>query len=174
MKIQMVEYQIHWATWFDDEKRLLMGRLNAPGLVIEHIGSTSVPQLSAKPIIDLMIGVKDFSIADQLVPAIVLLDYHYIHEYEKYLPDRRYFEKRNDQGDTHHIHLVEIGSDFWNRLLLFRDYLRVNAQARLEYEKIKKALALLEWKDVNEYATAKTDFVRKTEQEAKAFFNQTG
>jgi GrpB-like predicted nucleotidyltransferase (UPF0157 family) len=170
MKIEIVEYRQEWAQLFQKEKTALDAALRPAKVVIEHVGSTAVPGLAAKPIIDIMIGLVDFSIANSLVPPIIALGYDYIAEYEAVMPERRYFQKNMDKKRTHHIHLVEIGSEFWDRLLLFRDYLCMNASAMQEYAKLKKSLATREWQDMNEYAYAKTAFVKDMEKRAAIAF----
>src|ERR1044072_9524664 len=173
MKVSLVDYNESWAEIFAEEQALLAGVLTDTKAQIEHIGSTAVVGLSAKPVIDIMIGIEDFSLADSLVPKIVAADYDYIKAFETEMPYRRYFTRRVDGDDTHHIHMVAIGSEFWLRLLLFRDYLREHKNVRDEYANLKSELAKLEWPDVDDYAEAKTAFIRRTEKAAEAFFQQT-
>lgn len=173
MKIEMVDYRPEWAQLFEQEKAVLYGVLVQAKAVIEHIGSTSVPGLAAKPIIDIMIGLADFTIANSLVPSITALGYDYIAEYEEIMPYRRYFQKLNQKQHTHHIHMVGIGGEFWNRLLLFRDYLRTHDGAVKEYANLKNSLATREWRDMNEYAYAKTEFIKYMEKLAEEAAKET-
>lgn len=170
MKVTIVEYDEAWAQLFAAEKAMLQQVVGDPAVEIEHMGSTSVAGLAAKPVIDILIGLGDFSMADSLVPKIAATGYEYIKEFEVEMPYRRYFTKPHRGADTHHIHMVAMGSEFWTKMLLFRDYLRVNSHARVAYANLKKDLAKLEWKDVDEYATAKTAFIRQTEKAAEEFF----
>jgi GrpB-like predicted nucleotidyltransferase (UPF0157 family) len=167
MKVTVVEYSSTWQKLFEEEKALLKNALERSGAVIEHIGSTSVIGLAAKPVIDIMIGLPDFSIADSLVTKIVTLGYEYIAKYEDVMPYRRYFKKRQQDATTHHIHMVEAGSEFWERHLLFRNYLRENPDTAEEYAVLKKALAEREWQKGNQYADAKTEFIKKIEYKAR-------
>lgn len=167
MKVSIVEYRPQWREAFDDEKRLIQAGLGEVSAKIEHIGSTAVDGLAAKPIIDILIGLPDFSIADQLVPIIKSLGYEYFKKYEDEMPYRRYFAKNSDEMRTHQIHMVEFNSEFWVRHLLFRDYLRQNPEIMNEYAALKKQLAEREWVDVNEYADAKTEFIKYIENKAK-------
>lgn len=167
MKISVVEYRPQWRKMFEEEKQLLQAVLSEDSTQVEHIGSTSVEGLAAKPIIDIMIGLPDFSAADQLVPLIEALGYLYFKKYEDEMPFRRYFARDIDGVRTHQIHMVEIGSEFWERHLLFRDYLRQNSETANEYAVLKKQLAESEWEDVNEYADAKTKFIKGIEIKAK-------
>ena len=167
MKVSIVEYRPQWREMFKEEKQLLQAILGEVSAKIEHIGSTAVNGLAAKPIIDIMIGLPDFSVADKLVPVIETLGYEYIKKYEDEMPFRRYFAKNLNGIRTHQIHMVEIGSEFWERHLLFRDYLRQNPEMVNKYAALKKQLAEREWEDVNEYADAKSEFIRSIENKAK-------
>lgn len=167
MKVTVVEYRPEWRKMFDDEKRIIQTALGDVPAQIEHIGSTAVAGLAAKPIIDLMVGLEDFSIADSVVPKIEALGYEYIQKYEAVMPFRRFFIKEQDGRRTHQIHMVGISSEFWERHVLFRDYLRQNPNVAEQYASLKKELAGREWEDVNEYADAKTEFIREIENKAR-------
>ena len=157
-------YNANWPSLYEQEKEILMTVGGKWIEAIEHIGSTSIPNIYAKPVIDIMMGLKNLSIADQhLVQLIQQLGYDYIAEYEKQMPYRRYFQKINGEGGhTHHIHLVETGTEFWNRHIAFRDYLRNHSDIAKEYEALKLSLAP-KFTDTNAYASAKTDFIKRVE-----------
>ncbi|MDT5121436.1 MAG: hypothetical protein QOC96_918 [Acidobacteriota bacterium] len=167
MKVTIIEYRPEWQKMFEDEKKFLQTALGEVSAQIEHIGSTAVAGLAAKPVIDLMVGLEDFSTADNFVPKIEALAYEYLKKYEAVMPFRRFFVKEQDGRRTHQIHLVAIGSEFWERLILFRDYLRQHHGVAAKYASLKKQLAAREWADVNEYAEAKTEFIREIENEAR-------
>lgn len=167
MKVTIVEYSQQWPKLFEQERNLLLSTLGEPVARIEHIGSTSVPRLASKPIIDIMVGLNDFDIADSLVPGVKELGYTYIPKYEDVMPDRRFFRKLQHNNVTHHVHMVKIDSTFWERHLLFRDYLRANPQVAVEYALLKKELALRDWNDSNDFAEAKTQFIKKVEEQAR-------
>ncbi len=124
--------------------------------------------LAAKPIIDIMIGLTDFSLADLMVPEVESLGYEYMSQWENEMPYRRFFKKENAGIRTHQIHMVTIGSEFWNRHLAFRDYLRTHQSVAEEYATLKRQLAKQEWQDMNDYAGAKTDFIQSVEAEASS------
>ena len=134
--------------------------------VVEHIGSTSVPGLAAKPIIDMMVGITDFTQADALVPGVQSLGYEYVSQFEVEMPFRRYFRKDNEGVRTHQIHLVALNSEFWNRHLAFREYLKTHPDVAAEYAALKRQLAEQDWQDVNDYADAKTEFIQSVEARA--------
>ncbi len=163
----MVEYNCDWPKQFEKEKNLLLRALRNTTIEIEHIGSTSVESLVAKPIIDIMVGLHDFSYLDSFIPKIVNLGYIYFSQFEDVLPNRRFFKKFANGKITHHIHMVEVNSDFWKRHLLFRDYLRRNPETKEDYATLKKELAKQDWKESNDFSDAKTEFIRTVEQQAK-------
>jgi GrpB-like predicted nucleotidyltransferase (UPF0157 family) len=167
MKVSVVEYCPQWREMFEEEKQLLQTVLGEGSSEIEHIGSTAVNRLAAKPVIDIMIGLPDFTVADELVPKIETLSYEYFKKYEDEMPFRRYFAKNSHGIRTHQIHMVAVGSEFWERHLLFRDYLQQNPEIANDYAALKKQLAKREWADVNEYADAKSEFITGIENKAK-------
>jgi len=161
-KIIVVDSDPSWPLLFEEEKVALQ-RLLPPTVIIEHIGSTAVANLAAKPVIDIMIGVPSLQLADQhYLELIKSLGYTYVPEYEAQTPDRRYFRKKNDGIATHHIHLVEHNGPWWKRHIQFRNYLRAHPRAVQEYGDLKKNLAP-KFSDTNEYAKAKTEFIKKIE-----------
>lgn len=166
MKIQITPYNEAWAEAFQNEAKAIMAALPESGIQVEHIGSTSVEGLAAKPIIDIMIGISDFSTADEYIPLVTSLGYEYISKYENQMPFRRFFIKRNLDSKSHHIHMVEIATPFWERHLRFRDYLRSHPETRDAYAKLKMGLVEKDWPDENAYAEAKTDFIRSVERKA--------
>src|SRR5687767_8771109 len=132
-------YDSKWPALYAQEKETLLTIGGQWIEAIEHIGSTSIPNICAKPVIDIMISVKSLTIADQnVIKPIQSIGYDYIAEYEKQMPYRRYFQKINKEGShTHHIHLVEAGTEFWKRHISFRDYLRSHPDIAQEYEALK-------------------------------------
>ncbi len=169
--ITIADYDPTWPDLFAAEKARLMAIIGDHVADIQHIGSTSVPGLGAKPVIDIMIGVRSLSDADHYcIAPIVDLGYAYIMKYEVETPFRRFFCKDNSQGvRTHNIHLVEIGSDWWERHLVFRDYLRTHLEVSEAYERLKRELAAQPFETTNDYAEAKTEFITAVEAEAFAW-----
>lgn len=167
MKIEIFRYDPDWVRKYSEIRIILEAAFKSISPVIEHVGSTSVPGLDSKPVIDILIGVNDLKEADQMIPEMKKFGYEYVPEYETELPDRRYFKKK----DAEHIHTVVFRGEFWDRLILFRDYLRLNKNVRDEYSEFKKNLSKKDWKTSNDYANAKTEFVRRIEIEAENYFN---
>jgi len=166
--IHLSPYSEQWPKEFDKEKEALLKVIRDWTVDIQHIGSTAIVGLSAKPIIDIAIGVRNLEEVDQYcISRIQSLGYDYVQQYEVELPNRRYFRKASLKGKrTHQIHLVEIESDEWKRYILFRDYLRSHPEVAKEYEQLKKRLAKI-YLDANEYAAKKTSFIRKIEAQAR-------
>jgi GrpB-like predicted nucleotidyltransferase (UPF0157 family) len=166
--IVIVDYDPQWPAMFAAEQVRLLDVVGDWVTDIEHIGSTSVPGLGAKPVIDMLVGVRALTDADaRCIQPICGLGYEYIQEFETVMPFRRYFRRLTDElKHSHHIHLVEQESEFWERHLLFRDYLRTYPEQAREYEQLKRRLAP-QFSDVNDYAQAKTEFIRAAEARAR-------
>jgi GrpB-like predicted nucleotidyltransferase (UPF0157 family) len=173
MTIHIVDYDPRWPAMFDVERGRLFDIVIEWVSGIEHIGSTSVPGLGAKPVIDMLVGVRALADADaHCIRPICGLGYEYISDFETVMPFRRYFRRLTDEKNhSHHIHLVEQGSEFWERHLLFRDYLRAHPQQAHEYERLKRRLAP-QFSDRNDYAQAKTEFIRAAEARARKWRRQ--
>ena len=166
MKVVLSEYNTNWPVMFEQERAGLLDIIGNTNCQIEHIGSTSVPDLLSKPIIDIMIGLTDFSSADDLAKQFVEREYQYYPQYEDVMPYRRFFKKIDKGTITHHIHMVEIAGEFWKRHLLFRDHLRNNPAIADEYAALKNELAKREWEVSNDFSQAKTEFVKRIERQA--------
>jgi len=161
MTIDLSEYNIEWLTLFDTEKSIISLNFPIQEILIEHIGSTSVKDLKAKPIIDIMIGLTELpSDISPVVKYLRTLGYEYISEYNLTIPERRFFQKDINGKRSHHIHMVSFNSDFWDRHLFFRNQLRSNPLIREEYGKLKIELTTQQWNSVNDYANAKSNFIK--------------
>ncbi|MEN8187858.1 MAG: GrpB family protein [Bacteroidota bacterium] len=161
MKITIEPYNPKWRTEFKKEQTLLLDSIEESGIRIEHIGSTSVEGLAAKPVIDIMIGINDFKTAGQHIKTIENLGYRYIPDYEDVMPCRRFFIKESNGNRTHHIHMVALDSDFWKRHLKFRDHLRVDEEDRNKYQEFKIKLAKKNWNNRDDYTDAKSEIIKK-------------
>jgi GrpB-like predicted nucleotidyltransferase (UPF0157 family) len=155
--IEVVDYDPSWPRRYEEERDRIAAALGDAVVAIEHVGGTAVPGLPAKPVIDLMVGVEDIERAGPAVAGLINLGYEYVPEFESQLPQRRYF--RRGSPETHHVHMVAVGSDFWEEHLLFRDYLRSNPQAAEEYGKLKRGLADRFRFDRDAYRAGKVPFI---------------
>jgi GrpB-like predicted nucleotidyltransferase (UPF0157 family) len=134
---------------------------------IEHIGSTAVPGLAAKPVIDIMPGVLSMADAESCIEGMRRLGYEYVPEFEDALPDRRYFRKGHPEQKWH-VHIVEVGGPFWRRHIAFRDYLRAHPEAAGKYAALKRRLAAQYPYDSLAYTDAKSEFILGIEEKAAA------
>jgi GrpB-like predicted nucleotidyltransferase (UPF0157 family) len=153
---------------FEEEKALILGAIGHAIIAIEHVGSTAVSGLGAKPVIDITAGIRSLDDAPACVKSLQSLGYTYVPEFEAAIPERRYFHKGPEQARTHHLHMVELTSEFWERHLLFRDFLRAHPDVAQEYEALKRQLANQFGTDRVGYTEAKTSFIRAIEERARA------
>jgi len=160
-KIIIKEYDPNWPLLFEAERYELMEAIGHYVANIQHIGSTAVPGLAAKPVVDIMVGLRRLLDAQDCILPIEAMGYEYFPELEleKGFEDRRYFRKSAGGIRTHQIHVIEINSDFWKRTLLFRDHLRTHTQSANDYATLKKELAKQFENDREGYTNAKTDFI---------------
>ncbi|MGQ3889267.1 GNAT family N-acetyltransferase [Legionella sp. CNM-1927-20] len=157
ISVEVVEYQANWPTLFSVEASLIQQALGANCITIHHIGSTSVPCLSAKPIIDILPVVKNISLVEKAVCQMEELGYCYRGEYG--IPFRRYFQKAQGDKRTHHVHIFESGNSEIDRHLKFRDWMRAHTDDREAYAKLKKELALKYPNDIMNYCEGKDAFI---------------
>jgi len=162
--IEVVPYRPDWPALFQAERDVLVAAL-APWLVapIEHIGSTAVPGLAAKPLIDIMAPVATLDGSAAAIDAARAVGYHF----HPYMPETmHWFCKPSPAHRTHHLHLVPLGSPRWVRTLAFRDSLRSNPSLAAEYEALKFELAERYRDDREAYTQAKSGFVERVVQGA--------
>jgi GrpB-like predicted nucleotidyltransferase (UPF0157 family) len=162
-KIEVVPYDPQWSDLFDQEAKLLHSVLGDNCLAIHHIGSTAVPGLSAKPIIDMIPVVKDILRVDTITSNLQFLGYEAMGELG--MPFRRYFRKGNPIR-THHIHIFEERNGEIERHLTFRDYLRSTPSAVEAYASLKRKLALEHPKNMLAYCLGKNDLIQQIDQSA--------
>lgn len=157
--VQVIPYQADWQHLFEDEAAKLRAALGEPELRIEHVGSTAIAGMDAKPIIDLMAAVPSLARAAGLVPVLEGLGYEY--RGDGGTPGRLFFAKGPASRRTHHLSLAEPTSAFWRETLLFRDYLRAHPAAAEAYRRLKHELAAQHPSDRGAYTGGKAAFVRK-------------
>ncbi len=157
-------YHQIWPGLFAEEKKLLLGLLGERILEIEHIGSTAVPGLVAKPIIDVAVAVEDLAVVKSFITPLSAEDYEYKGEYG--LPGRLLFVKGAPRN-THHLHAVERGSEHWRVWLAFRDYLREHPSEARRYAAFKKDLAKRYADDRPAYTRGKSDYVAEVLKKAE-------
>ena len=163
-KITLTSHNPTWPQQFEAEATTLTSIFGQNLSAIHHIGSTAVPGIQAKPIIDMMPIVWDIEQVDGLNEAMT--ECGYIHRGEHGIPGRRYFRKGSDQHHTHHIHVFQTGHPDIARHLLFRDYLRTYPDKAQAYDQLKTELAQQYRNDTVAYTAGKSDFIQTLDQEA--------
>lgn len=166
--IRLADYDPQWPTLYEEEKASILDLIGDFIFNIQHIGSTAVPGLGAKPIIDIMVAIRRLALIEKCIQPLQTIGYEYRGEYG--IPGRHFFRK--PPGDlvarTHHLHLVERESDFWERHILFRDFLRVHSEETQRYYQLKRELAAKFASDRDAYTEAKTSFIESVVQKARA------
>jgi GrpB-like predicted nucleotidyltransferase (UPF0157 family) len=155
--IEIAEHDPAWSSMFAAERSLLERTL-APWLggAVEHIGSTAVPGLAAKPVIDIMAPVASLEASRDAIDALRELDYHYAPYRSEVM---HWFCKPGPSLRTHHLHLVPYRSELWEARIAFRDCLRSNPRVAAQYVALKRDLALAHCRDREAYTEAKGAFI---------------
>jgi GrpB-like predicted nucleotidyltransferase (UPF0157 family) len=156
-EIVIVDYDPHWPEKFQEHARIIERALGKNALAIEHVGSTSVPKLAAKPIIDILVVVKDSALEGSYLPA--LMEAGYVLRVRE--PDWHQHRMFRTPGRDVHVHIFSAGCVEIRRVLAFRDRLKSSAEDRSLYESVKRTLAKEDWPDMNAYAQAKSDVVEQ-------------
>lgn len=166
---RMVPHDPAWATAFQHEAAVLSSALAQVPHVVEHIGSTAVPGLPAKPVIDLMVGVADYESFDEILEVLEAVGYVWDPAAERDEPARKVFRKGPDdlrQLRSHHLHLTIKGCDYWRRILAFRDQLRRDPAAAAGYAAVKADLLRSCSGDSRTYTRGKHEVVKRIERAA--------
>ena len=166
-EINLVEHDPLWQITFQKHAKNIANVLGNVALCIEHIGSTSVPEIVAKPIVDMLLVVADSGDEASYLPKLEAAGY------VLRVRDPNFHEHRmlRTPAKDVHIHVFSHGSSEIDRHLLFRDRLRTNSQDRQMYEETKQKLAAQSWSDMNAYADAKTEVIEQIIVAAKASGN---
>ncbi len=165
--IEVVDADPGWSAMGDEAVDEVRWALEPWVVDVEHIGSTAVPDLAAKPVIDLMVGVRSLDDSPEIVAAVTSLGYEYVPEFEDELPDRRFFRRLADGVRTHQVHLVErTNLEWWERHVAFRDWLRDHDEDRDAYAELKRRLAVEHRDDRLAYTDAKSEFIHAVERRA--------
>jgi len=167
--ILLADYDPRWPQMFEEERQRLQQAIGRWTAAIEHVGSTAIPGIAAKPVIDIGVALNDLHDALWCITPLVEIGYECLGEYG--IPGRIYFRRRTDTplpgqspdpgiGRTHQVHMYERTHHQFAWHITFRDYLRANPDAAREYEALKRRLDI-EHDDVEAYADAKSDFVQE-------------
>ena len=160
--VTVIEYDPAWPLEFEREASRIRGALGENCLEVYHIGSTSVPGLAAKPIIDILPVVRSLEAVDAAKDSLEALGYEYLGEFG--IPGRRYLRKGGDER-THQVHVFAAEDEVnITRHLAFRDYLREHPDVRDEYAALKRSLAARFPWDIDAYCEGKERFVKLHER----------
>lgn len=152
-------YDVQWPAVFSAERERLRSLLPGRFIDIQHIGSTAVVGLTAKPIVDLLAGVESMDIARSLTEPLCRSGYTTSAEFNASLTDRQWFMRWAHGRRTHHLHVVVHGSPAWRQRLTFRDLLRVDAALAKRYAELKADLVTTHTHDREAYTEAKAAFI---------------
>lgn len=155
--VQLLPYDSAWADEYKEEEIRLRGIFGDSLVDIQHVGSTSIPGMVAKPLIDIAVAVRSLEVVDQFIPALVAAGYE--HMPERITPNRAFFPKGPREARTHHLSIVVAGGKEWNGYVGFRDYLRTHPAAVKEYNDLKTVLAKKFANDRYAYTAAKESFI---------------
>jgi GrpB-like predicted nucleotidyltransferase (UPF0157 family) len=160
------DYDPAWPEWFEEEARALHDRLGDLAERIEHVGSTSVPGLAAKPVIDIQVSVVSLTPRIPIVAALTAMGYE--HSIDPIEPQHEFFSRGYHDGGTRmvNVHVCEVGSGWERRHLAFRDELRRDPEAAASYAALKRRLADEHPRDIFTYVDGKTEFIRSIEARA--------
>lgn len=164
-KVEVVPHNPLWREAFEIEAKRVAAALGENVVAIHHIGSTAIPNIYAKPIIDLLVEVRAIDDVDERNSAMSLLGYEAKGEFG--IPGRRYFRKDNREGfRTHHIHAFETKSAQAERHLAFRDYMIAHPEDARIYSELKRKLAQEHPQNIDGYMDGKNEFIKEMDRRA--------
>ncbi len=163
--VRVVPYSAEWPRLFEEEVRRRQPALGDVALDVQHVGSTAIPGMPAKPIVDIAVAIRRFE--DGAACVKPLADLGYLYKGENGVPGRHYFVKGTEDARTHYLHMLEIDSDEWKEHLVFRDVLRTDRALAEEYAQLKEQLARRYPADRGAYTDGKSEFVTKVLQFAE-------
>src|SRR2546423_2207196 len=164
-KVEVVPHNPQWRDAFEAEAKHVAAALGENVVAIHHIGSTAIPNIYAKPVLDLLVEVRDITEVDGQSSAMESLGYEVMGEYG--IPGRRYFRKDNQEGiRTHNIHAFEADSAEVERHLAFRDYMIAHPGEAQRYSELKRKLAEEHPQSIDGYMDGKDGFIKETGKRA--------
>ncbi|MEG4069883.1 GrpB family protein [Microcoleus sp. Pol11C2] len=164
-KVEVVPHDPNWRSAFETESKLIALALTENVVAIHHIGSTAIPQIHAKPIIDMLVEVKDITKVDTQTSAMEALGYEAMGQFG--ISGRRFFRKGNEAGiRTHHIHTFEVAAPQIERHLAFRDYMISHPENAQQYSELKRELANKYFDNIQGYMDGKDGFIKAMDMKA--------
>lgn len=169
-KVEVVSHQEEWPKMFQDECEKLLGAFGNEILNIYHIGSTAIPRIHAKPVIDILVEVKQLDRVDGCNSNMNRIGYEAMGE--NGIANRRFFVKGGEVR-THHVHVFQRGNDEITRHVRFRDYMIAHPQEAHKYSQLKKRLARVFPNEMAEYIEGKNKFIREIDKRAETWANSS-
>ncbi len=163
-RVGIVSYNPNWKEIYKEESKKIKNVLSDIIVDIHHIGSTAIPGIKAKPVIDILVEVKDIEAVDRYNNKMEELGYEVMGEYG--IPKRRFFRKGGNNR-THHIHIFQVGNEEIERHINFKEYLISHPDKAREYSKLKEKLTNKYTYDVENYTNGKSDFIKEIDRKAK-------
>ena len=164
-KVEVVPHDPTWRLTFIEDSKQIALAMGENVVTIHHIGSTAIPSIYAKPIIDFLIEVKDIAQVDEYNAGMAVLGYQAMGEFG--ISDRRFFLKNSASGKrTHHLHTFEAESPEIKRHLAFRDYTIAHSEVAQKYSELKRELAKKYPEDIQAYMNGKNGFIKEVEKKA--------
>ncbi|MCK5185118.1 MAG: GrpB family protein [Candidatus Heimdallarchaeota archaeon] len=164
--IILEKYNPEWPDFFLEERAKIEKALGHLIVKIEHIGSTAIPGMGGKPVIDIMIGVQEKDDAEKCIPLLASIGYVSDPDRHEDFPERKTLDKYAI-GAKIHLYIIDINSEEWVRHILFRDHLRANPDVARDYNKLKVELVKKYRYDREAYTKGKAKFIKKVEDKAK-------
>jgi len=166
-RIEVVSYNSNWKGMYKEEEEKIKNVFSDIIIDIHHIGSTAIPGIKAKPVIDILVEVKDIEVVDQHNHKMEELGYEAMGEYG--ITKRRFFRK-GENNRTHHIHIFQVGNVEIERHINFKEYLIAHPDKGREYSKLKEKLTNKYTYDVENYTNGKSDFIKEIDRKAKLWW----
>jgi GrpB-like predicted nucleotidyltransferase (UPF0157 family) len=169
-KVEVLPHDPNWRHEFENESKRVILVLGKNLVTVHHIGSTAIPNIYAKPIIDMLVEVHDITQVDKCNSAMEALGYEVMGEFG--ISGRRYFRKDNQMSvRTHHVHTFKVNSKEVERHLAFRDYMVAHHKDAQKYSELKRQLAKQYPNDINGYMDGKDGFIKEIESLALEWCN---
>lgn len=170
-KIEVIAPQKQWVEQFEQEQSILERIFDKQILAIHHIGSTAIRNINAKPVIDILMVVKDIQVIDRYNQEMIRIGYECLGE--NGMLGRRFFIKGGDNR-SHHLHVFQDGNSEIQRHILFRDFMNNHPAEAADYSRLKKELAQTFPYDIESYVAGKTAFIKKADEKARSWYDQIG
>lgn len=159
-EVKLYPHDPSWPLAYATERERLLSVLPGVFIDVQHIGSTAVPGLAAKPIIDILAGVASMAVAESVIAPLCASGYTTSNEFNATLSDRKWLMRWAEGHRTHHLHVVVHDGPAWRERLCFRDALRSSAALASRYAELKTDAAGMHPTDREAYTDAKTEFIR--------------